>query len=228
MKSSVIVFPGSNCDRHVAVALNKFGIKNEMVWHDETFLPKCDLVVLPGGFSYGDYLRSGCIASKSKIIEEVIKHGKNGGLILGICNGFQILIESGLLPGILLRNKKLRFISKNIFLKVVNTNNVFCNDFKKKDVIKLPIAHNEGNYFASNNIIKKLEENNLVAFKYCDNSGKIDSTINPNGSLNNIAGILNEKKNILGMMPHPERLIDPILSGEDGSILFKSLLKYNR
>ena len=142
MKSSVIVFPGSNCDRDIDVALKKFQIDNKMVWHDESVLPKTDLVVLPGGFSYGDYLRSGCIASKSKIINEVIKHGKRGGLILGICNGFQILIESGLLPGVLLRNKKLRFISKDVFLKVTNVNNRFCLNYKKKNIIKLPIAHN--------------------------------------------------------------------------------------
>jgi phosphoribosylformylglycinamidine synthase subunit PurQ / glutaminase len=225
MKSSVIVFPGSNCDRDIDVALKKFQINNTLVWHDEGFLPKSDLVVLPGGFSYGDYLRTGCIAGKSKIIDEVIKHAKKGGLVLGICNGFQILIETGLLPGVLLRNKKLRFISKNVYLKVINPQNKFCLNYKKKNIIKLPIAHNEGNFFASKNIIEKLENKNLIAFKYCDSSGVINEKSNPNGSSNNIAGILNEEKNILGMMPHPERHIDPILSGEDGSILFQSLLK---
>ena len=224
MKSSVIVFPGSNCDRDVAVALKKFQIKNQMIWHDETNLPKTDLVVLPGGFSYGDYLRTGSIASKSKIINEVIKHAKKGGLILGICNGFQILIETGLLPGALLRNKKLRFLSKNVFLKVINTDNQFCFNYKNKDIIELPIAHNEGNYFANDELLKNLENNNLIAFKYCNKKGNIEKNSNPNGSSNNIAGILSTKKNILGMMPHPERLIDPLLSGEDGSILFKGLL----
>ena len=224
MKSSVIVFPGSNCDRDVAVALKKFQIKNQMIWHDETNLPKTDLVVLPGGFSYGDYLRTGSIASKSKIINDVIKHAKKGGLILGICNGFQILIETGLLPGALLRNKKLRFLSKNVFLKVINTNNQFCFNYKNKDIIELPIAHNEGNYFANDELLKNLEKNNLIAFKYCNKKGNIEKDSNPNGSSNNIAGILSTKKNILGMMPHPERLIDPLLSGEDGSILFKGLL----
>ena len=224
MKSSVIVFPGSNCDRDVAVALKKFQIKNQMIWHDETNLPKTDLVVLPGGFSYGDYLRTGSIASKSKIINEVIKHAKKGGLILGICNGFQILIETGLLPGALLRNKKLRFLSKNVFLKVINTDNQFCFNYKNRDIIELPIAHNEGNYFANDELLKNLENNNLIAFKYCNKKGNIEKNSNPNGSSNNIAGILNSKKNILGMMPHPERLIDPLLSGEDGSILFKGLL----
>ena len=225
MRSSVIVFPGSNCDRDVAVALEKFQIKNQMVWHNETNLPKSDLVVLPGGFSYGDYLRTGCIASKSRIINDVIKHAKNGGLVLGICNGFQILIETGLLTGVLLRNKKLRFLSKNVYLKVINIDNKFCLNYKKKNIIELPIAHNEGNYFASKEQIEKLEDKNLVAFKYCNEKGNINKNTNPNGSSNNIAGILNDKKNILGMMPHPERLIDPLLSGEDGSLMFQSLIK---
>jgi len=227
MKSSVIVFPGSNCDRDVAVALEKFHIKNQMVWHNESSLPKSDLVVLPGGFSYGDYLRTGSIASKSRIINDVIKHANEGGLVLGICNGFQILIETGLLPGVLLRNKKLRFISKDIFLKVNDFNNKFCLNYKKKNIIKLPIAHNEGNYFASNKILDNLENKNLIPFKYCDEKGNINKISNPNGSSNNIAAILNDKKNILGMMPHPERVIHPLLSGEDGSIMFESLTKLN-
>ena len=223
MKSCVIVFPGSNCDRDVAVALEKFQIKNQMVWHAESDLPKSDLVVLPGGFSYGDYLRTGCIASKSKIINDVIRHARSGRLVLGICNGFQILIEAGLLPGVLLRNKKLRFISKNVFLKVVNTNSKFSSNYNKKSIIKLPIAHNEGNYFADDETLKNLEEKNLIAFKYCDSNGKVNKDTNPNGSSNNIAGILNNQKNILGMMPHPERLIDPLLQGKDGSLMFESL-----
>jgi len=225
MKSCVIVFPGSNCDRDVAVALEKFQIKNQMVWHAESDLPKSDLVVLPGGFSYGDYLRTGCIASKSKIINDVIRHARSGRLVLGICNGFQILIEAGLLPGVLLRNKKLRFISKNVFLKVVNTNSKFSSNYNKKSIIKLPIAHNEGNYFAENKIIEKLESENLIAFKYCDKKGEVNEVDNPNGSSNNIAGIFNKEKNILGMMPHPERLVDPLLSGMDGSLMFESLAK---
>ena len=226
MRSSVIVFPGSNCDRDIAVALEKFQIKNQMVWHDEVNLPKSDLVVLPGGFSYGDYLRTGCIASKSRIINDITRHARNGGLVLGICNGFQILIETGLLSGVLLRNKKLRFLSKNVFLKVINVDNKFCFNYKKKDIIELPIAHNEGNYFASKELLKELEDKSLVAFKYCDQKGHINDDSNPNGSSNNIAGILNEKKNILGMMPHPERFIEPLLSGEDGSLMFESLIKY--
>ena len=223
MKSAVIIFPGSNCDRDVAIALKKFKFKNQMVWHDDLTLPKTDLVVLPGGFSYGDYLRCGCIASKSKIMNDVILHSKRGGLVLGICNGFQILIESGLLPGILLRNKKLKFLAKNVFLKILNLDNKFTSSYKKKKIITLPIAHNEGNYFANDSILKNLEDKNLITFKYCDKNGNIKKEFNPNGSSNNIAGIINPEKNILGMMPHPERLIDPLLSGEDGSILFESL-----
>ena len=225
MKSSVIVFPGSNCDRDVAVALEKHQFKNQMVWHDEVDLPKTDLVVLPGGFSYGDYLRTGCIASKTKIIHNIINHAKKGGLVLGICNGFQILIETGLLPGTLLRNKKLRFISKDVFLKVINTNNKFCLNYKKKKIIQLPIAHNEGNYFANKDVLNDLEDSDSIAFKYCGENGELEENFNPNGSSNNIAGIFNSKKNILGMMPHPERSIDSLLSGEDGSILFNSLFK---
>ena len=227
MRSSVIVFPGSNGDRDIHVALKKFKIDNKMVWHDEVTLPESDLVVLPGGFSYGDYLRTGSIASKSKIINDVLKHAKRGGLILGICNGFQILTETALLPGVLLRNVNLRFISKNVHLKAINFNNKFCSNYKNKRIVEIPIAHNEGNYFANIEVLKKLENDNLIAFKYCDKNGKINKNSNPNGSINNIAGILNENKNILGMMPHPERFIDPLLSGEDGSILFESLFKSN-
>ena len=224
MKSSVIVFPGSNCDRDIAVALQKFQIKNEMVWHDEVNLPKSDLVVLPGGFSYGDYLRTGCIASKSRIINDVIKHAKNGGLILGICNGYQILIECGLLQGALLRNSGLKFISKNIFVKVQSNDNNFFSKYKRNDVLKLNIAHNEGNYFTNKKHLKELEDNNLIPIKYCNEKGNIDIESNPNGSVNNIAGIFNNKKNILGMMPHPERMIDKVLSEEDGLDLFSSLM----
>ena len=225
MNSSVIVFPGSNCDRDIAVALEKLQFKNKMIWHKETKLPKSDLIVIPGGFSYGDYLRSGAIAGKSLIINEVIKAANNGCLVLGICNGFQILIETGLLPGVLLRNKKLKFISKNVFLKVVNNNNKFCLDYKKNNIIQLPIAHNDGNYFADKKIIQDLEDSDSIAFKYCGKNGDLDEKFNPNGSSNNIAGIFNYEKNILGMMPHPERSIDSLLSGVDGSILFKSLCK---
>ena len=224
MKSSVIVFPGSNCDRDIGVALEKMQFKNQMVWHKETKLPKSDLIVLPGGFSYGDYLRSGAIAGKSLIIDEVVKAANDGCLILGICNGFQILTETGLLKGTLLRNKNLKFINKDIHIKVMNNETKFSNKYKKDQVLKINIAHNEGNFFTDDNHLKELKENNLIAFKYCDENGNINNQSNPNGSLENIAGIYNSKKNILGMMPHPERMIDKLISNTDGVNLFSSLL----
>ncbi len=224
MNSTVIVFPGSNCDRDIAVALEKLNFKNKMVWHKDTVLPKSDLIVIPGGFSYGDYLRSGAMAAKSNILKEVVRFAKNGCLTLGVCNGFQILIEAGLLPGALLRNKELKFLSKNIFVKILDNKNKFCNKYKKNQVINLNIAHNEGNFFIDKENLKKLEDQNLIAFKYCDEAGKETENSNPNGSIKNIAGIFNEKKNILGMMPHPERMIDRSVSNEDGVGLFSSIL----
>jgi len=223
MNSSVIIFPGSNCDRDMHVALKKFGFKNKMVWHDDTELPKSDLVVLPGGFSYGDYLRCGSIASKSKIIQSVINFAKSGGLVMGVCNGFQILIESELLPGILLRNKYLEFICKNVFVKINNNENNYFKNIKK-NTLELHIAHNDGNYFCSDNQIKEINDNNQIALFYCNKDGEVNEKYNPNGSCKNIAGIFNKEKNILGMMPHPERMIDAYLSGEDGSIFFKNLV----
>ena len=224
MKSSVIVFPGSNCDRDVAVALERLQFKNSMVWHKETELPKSDLIVVPGGFSYGDYLRSGAIAAKSNILSEVISAGKKGALILGICNGFQILIECELLQGALLRNSGLKFISKDILVKVQSNKNKFFNKYKADEVLKLNIAHNEGNYFTNKKHLEELENNELIPLKYCDKEGNINLKSNPNGSINNIAGIFNKNKNILGMMPHPERMADKILSVEDGLGLFLSLM----
>ena len=224
MKSSVIVFPGSNCDRDIGVALEKMQFKNQMVWHKETKLPKSDLIVLPGGFSYGDYLRSGAIAGKSLIIDEVIKAANSGCLILGICNGFQILTETGLLKGTLLRNKNLKFINKDVYIKVINNNTKFSNKYKNNQILKINIAHNEGNYFTDPDHLNELNKEGLIAFKYCDEKGNINNDTNPNGSLENIAGILNLKKNILGMMPHPERMIDEITSNKDGINLFSSLL----
>ena len=224
MKSSVVVFPGSNCDRDIAVTLEKLQFKNTMVWHKETKLPKSDLIVIPGGFSYGDYLRSGAIAAKSNILNEVIKAGNDGCLIIGICNGFQILIECGLLQGALLRNFGLKFISKDIFVKIQSNKNKFFNKYKKDEVIKLNIAHNEGNFFTDKKHLKELEDNDLIPIKYCDEKGDITNLSNPNGSLNNIAGIFNKNKNILGMMPHPERMSDKICSDDSGLPLFLSLM----
>ena len=223
MNSSVIIFPGSNCDRDMDVALKKFGFKNKMIWHNDSKLPKSDLVVLPGGFSYGDYLRCGSMASKSKIIESVINFANSGGLLVGICNGFQILTESGLLPGVLLRNKYSEFICKNIFVKINNTENSYFKNIKKK-TLKLHIAHNEGNYFCSNNQMKEIEDNNQIALFYCNKNGEVDEKFNPNGASKSIAGIFNKKKNILGMMPHPERMVENCLSGEDGSLFFENLI----
>tara|TARA_B100001093_G_scaffold512350_1_gene582048 strand:- start:1336 stop:2010 length:675 start_codon:yes stop_codon:yes gene_type:complete len=223
MKSSVIVFPGSNCDRDIAVALEKMQFKNQMVWHKETKLPKSDLIVIPGGFSYGDYLRSGAIAGKSLIIDEVIKSAKAGCLILGICNGFQILTETGLLKGTLLRNKNLRFINQDVYVKVMNNDTRFSRKYKKDQVLKINIAHNEGNFFTDDRHLEELKDENLIAFKYCDESGDVKKN-NPNGSLENIAGIFNSSKNILGMMPHPERMVDEMISNQDGVNLFSSLL----
>ena len=224
MRSSVIVFPGSNCDRDISVALEKMQFKNQMVWHKETRLPKSDLIVIPGGFSYGDYLRSGAIAGKSLIIDEVIKAANSGCLVLGICNGFQILTETGLLKGTLLRNKNLKFINKDVKIKVINNETKFSNKYKKDQVITMNIAHNEGNYFTNTEHLNELKRENLIAFKYCDEKGDISKISNPNGSLENIAGIFNSKKNILGMMPHPERMVDEIISNKDGVNLFSSLL----
>tara|TARA_B110000971_G_C19947920_1_gene471913 strand:+ start:551 stop:1228 length:678 start_codon:yes stop_codon:yes gene_type:complete len=224
MNSSVIVFPGSNCDRDIAVALEKLQFHNKMVWHKDTSLPKSDLIIIPGGFSYGDHLRSGAIAAKSNILNEVIKAANNGCPVLGICNGFQILTETGLLKGVLLRNKSLKFLGKDIYVKAINTQNKFCNKYKKDQILKFNIAHNEGNYFTNSRHLKELEDKDLIPFKYCDEKGNINEENNPNGSLNNIAGIFNEKKNILGMMPHPERMVDKIISNNDGDNLFTSLL----
>jgi len=205
------------------VALKKFGFKNKMVWHDALELPKSDLVVLPGGFSYGDYLRCGSMASKSKIMKSVLNFAQGGGKVMGICNGFQILVESGLLPGVLLRNKYLEFICKNVFVKVNNKDNSYFKDIKK-DIYELHIAHNEGNYFCSKEQMKEINDNNQIGLFYSDENGNVNEDCNPNGSLQNIAGIFNKEKNVLGMMPHPERMIDPALSGEDGSILFENLI----
>tara|TARA_B100000579_G_scaffold418009_1_gene415123 strand:+ start:243 stop:926 length:684 start_codon:yes stop_codon:yes gene_type:complete len=224
MKSSVIIFPGSNCDRDMHVALKKFGFKNQMVWHNEGEIPKSDLVVLPGGFSYGDYLRCGSIASKSKIIRSVIEFANSGGLVLGICNGFQILTETGLLTGILQQNKYLNFICKNVFVKVKDKKNKYFNNIKK-DILELHIAHNEGNYFCTEKELKSLEDNNQIAVSYCDEKGSENNKNNPNGAIKNIAGIFNKNKNVLGMMPHPERMIDEYLSGQDGSLFFENLLE---
>ena len=222
MKSKVIVFPGSNCDRDVAEAIRKIsGSEPQMVWHKETSLSNSDLIIVPGGFSYGDYLRCGAIASTSPIINEVVKKANEGVPVIGICNGFQILIETSLLDGALIRNNSLSFICRDVYIKSENQTSIFT---KKTNIAKMPIAHNEGNYFASDETLKKIVGNDQVAFKYCNKEGEITSHSNPNGSLENIAGILNERKNVLGLMPHPERAAETALGCDDGKHIFESIL----
>lgn len=224
MQSSVIVFPGSNCDRDAFSIMKDVGCNPRMVWHGDSVLPKSDLVVVPGGFSYGDYLRSGAMAARSPIMNEIIAHAKRGGLVLGICNGFQILTEAGLLPGTLMRNAKLKFICREVHLKVENNSTQFTSKYQKNQVINIPVAHHDGNYFTDGDTLKSLEENQQVAFRYSDEQGNITDAVNPNGSLGNIAGIYNLEKNVLGMMPHPERHSDMIVGGIDGRSMFESLL----
>ena len=223
MKSSVITFPGSNCDRDMDVALKKFGFNNKMVWHNDNELPKSDLVVLPGGFSYGDYLRCGSVASKSKIMNSVINFANSGGLVMGICNGFQILVETGLVPGVLLRNKYLEFICKNVFVKIDNKDNPYFKNLDK-EVLEFHIAHNEGNYFCTDDQLKEIQDNDQIAIYYSDENGQMDEKDNPNGSTKNIAGIFNKHKNVLGMMPHPERAYQSFHSSLDGKSIIESLL----
>ena len=226
MKFGVVVFPGSNCDHDALYATSSnLGAESVKIWHKETSIPDdIDCIILPGGFSYGDYLRCGSIASFSPIMSEVIKFANNGGYVIGICNGFQVLTESGLLPGTLLRNNNLNFICKDVYLKVENNETVFTNQLDKKEVIRIPVAHGEGNYFASESVLNELEDNNQVIFRYSDKNGNVSKDVNPNGSLNNIAGICNKEGNVLGMMPHPERYSDENLGCNEGLGIFKSIL----
>jgi len=226
MKAAVIVFPGSNCDRDVAVALQQStGKKPAMVWHRTTKLPKVDLVVVPGGFSYGDYLRCGAMGAHSPIMPAIKEHAAKGGRVIGICNGFQILTEAELLPGVLMRNRDLKFICSDVFLKVEQTRSAFTAGYKKNQVIRMHIAHNEGNYFADAKTLKQLEDKGQIAFRYCEEGGKVTPKGNPNGAKNNIAGIFNAKRTVLGLMPHPERVSDPVLGYNDGRRLFDSLVE---
>jgi len=224
MKSAVITFPGSNCDRDAYDALQKVSSFVQKIWHTETNLDNdLDLIVIPGGFSFGDYLRSGAMASISPVISEVSRLVEKGVRVLGICNGFQILTEAKLLPGVLLRNEKMKFICRELYLRVENSETGFTNKYKTREIIKIPIAHMDGNYFASNDTIKMIEDENLVAFRYVDEFGNVTNDANPNGSILNIAGVYNLKKNVLGMMPHPERAIDINTGSDDGLRLFESL-----
>ena len=226
MKASVIVFPGSNCDRDAAVALETAtGNPPAMVWHGDSVIPASDLIVLPGGFSYGDYLRSGAMAAHSPVMREVVALARAGTPVLGICNGFQVLTESGLLPGVLMRNATLKFICRDVLLRVERDDSIFTHRYQRGEVVRFPIAHKDGSYFADQATLQRLEGEGLVAFRYCDAAGEITADANPNGSRNNIAGIYNDTGNVLGLMPHPERLADPVLSGTDGAKMFLSLVE---
>jgi phosphoribosylformylglycinamidine synthase len=217
MKFAILVFPGSNCDWDSYHAVTKvMGQKARFVWHKETELPKVDCVIVPGGFSYGDYLRTGAIARFSPVMSEVVKFAESGGKVIGICNGFQILTESGLLPGVLMRNRDLKFICETVSLRVANHQTAFTNKYGKNDRVRLPIAHGEGNYFADDGTLDRLEGEGRVVFRY--------DPINPNGSQRNIAGIMNEKGNVLGMMPHPERCAETAMGNEDGLRVFQSVV----
>ncbi len=224
MKAAVIVFPGSNCDRDVKVALaQSMGEAPAMVWHKDTDLPEVDLIVLPGGFSYGDYLRSGAMAAHSPIMREVVARAGKGVAVLGICNGFQILTESGLLPGIMLRNRDLSFLCKDVHLKVEHDDTIFTARYEAGQTVRFPVAHHDGSYFVDDDQRRELEDNSQIAFRYCDENGHVRPEANPNGSVSDIAGVFNENRRVLGLMPHPERLADPLLGGDDGRALFDSL-----
>lgn len=225
IKAGVVVFPGSNCDKDCAYALEEIaGAKVQYVWHKETSLPKLDLVVLPGGFSYGDYLRTGAIARFSPIFTAVKKHAAERRGVIGICNGFQMLLESGLLPGAMLRNRSLQFICKNIFIRTENPKTLFTNQLKKSQLLNIPIAHGEGNYFCDQETLKELRGNGRIIFRYASESGQVNDASNPNGSVDSIAGIMNDGGNVMGMMPHPERASEDELGSRDGFGIWKSLL----
>lgn len=224
MKSAVIVFPGSNCDRDVQVALTRVtGDAPLMVWHRDADFPKVGLIVVPGGFSYGDYLRAGCMAAQSPVMAEVVRRANAGTPVLGICNGFQILTETGLLPGVLMRNANLRFVCKDVYLRVEASQPPFTGRYGQGQIIRIPVAHHDGNYYADDDTVQRLEGEGRVAFRYVTAAGDVTPESNPNGSLENIAGITNETGNVLGMMPHPERLADAMLSGTDGRAMFEGL-----
>jgi phosphoribosylformylglycinamidine synthase I len=224
-KFGVVVFPGSNCDHDAFYSLHKvLEYDVNFLWHKDTDLKQSDVIILPGGFSYGDYLRTGAIARFSPIMNSVIDFANKGGCVIGICNGFQILLEAGLLPGALLQNISLKFICKDVYLSVENYESNFTKGIKDKIVLNLPIAHGDGNYFADENTLKELEDNNQIILRYSSKDGEVSNEFNPNGSLKNIAGIINKNGNVLGMMPHPERSCNPILAKTDGSLIFNALV----
>jgi phosphoribosylformylglycinamidine synthase len=226
MKAAVIVFPGSNCDRDVAVALKAFtGAPPLMLWHGESDVPKVDLIVIPGGFSYGDYLRAGAMAAHSPAMREVVARARKGVHVLGICNGFQILTETGLLPGAMLPNATLRFICRDVYLRVETSDSPFTARYAAGQAIRVPIAHHAGNYFADEGTLDALMADGQVAFRYCRPGGEVDGESNPNGSARNIAGLFNRSRTVLGLMPHPERVAEPLLGGTDGRAMFDSLVE---
>ena len=227
MKCGVVVFPGSNCDHDCFHILKHvFKLDTEWIWHkDDVNLSKFDLVVLPGGYSYGDYLRAGAIAQFSSVMKEVIQFADSGGIVLGICNGFQVLVESGLLPGALIQNRTQKFICKTVSLRVENASTTFSSECLEKSVLCIPIAHHQGSYFIDPEGLCQLEDNQQVVFRYCSPVGEVTDEFNPNGSANNIAGIINEGRNVMGLMPHPERCADPAWSNIDGQLIFKSIIK---
>ncbi|MBX7094778.1 MAG: phosphoribosylformylglycinamidine synthase subunit PurQ [Flavobacteriales bacterium] len=225
MKFGVVVFPGSNCDEDMVYVLSTImGQKVERLWHKDRDLKGCDFIVLPGGFSYGDYLRSGAIARFSPIMDKVIDHAEKGGYLMGVCNGFQILTEAHLVPGALLHNTDRRFISKNIYMRPQTTDSLVTSALDLKKAYKIPIAHGEGNYFCDADTLASMKKNDQILFRYCDAEGNITEAANPNGSLENIAGVCNAKKNVFGMMPHPERASDPELKNTDGRGIFESIV----
>ena len=225
MKFGVVVFPGSNCDEDMVYALHTMmGQETVKLWHKNRDLEGCDAIVLPGGFSYGDYLRSGAIARFSPIMESVVEHAKNGGFVFGVCNGFQILAEAGLVPGALLHNIDRKFICKNVYVKSQNPDTALTKVIPKDKALKIPIAHGEGRYYADEKTLRQLNENGQVIFRYCDENGNVNAESNPNGALENIAGVCNSGFNVFGMMPHPERACDQELFNEDGRHLFESVL----
>ena len=224
-KFGVVVFPGSNCDHDAYYALKKIlNVEVEFLWHKDKDLKNSDFIILPGGFSYGDYLRSGAIARFSPIMNSIIDFANKGGFVMGICNGFQILLEAQLLPGVLLKNKSLQFVCKDVYLSIECRNNIFTKELDSTRTLKVPIAHGEGNYFADDKTLKLLQDNNQIVFRYADEKGSTNEDANPNGSALNIAGIINKQGNVLGMMPHPERACDSTLNKTDGKFIFDSIL----
>ncbi len=224
MKFGVVVLPGSNCD-HDALHVTKtvLGADAEVLWHKDTDLKGADCVIIPGGFAYGDYLRAGALAKFAPIMEPIRRHAENGGLVFGICNGFQVLTEVGLLPGALMRNQHLRFLGRDVLVRTEETDTPFTSELVKGDILRVPIAHGEGNYFADDETLDELERNRQVIFRYCDDEGRLTTEANPNGSARHIAGICNRTRNVLGMMPHPERCSESILGNAEGLAIFKSI-----